>query len=103
MKLRTDNLGRRRAEGQERGLRPLHPRLPENWISRAVRISMPDWRWRQFDALVGKVKDFTGARAAGQVLVQLMDSHMKAAPAAHWLDWEQEKAKRILRFGGTAA
>ena len=103
MKLRTDTLGRRRAEGQERGLRPLHPRLPENWISRAVRISMPDWRWRQFDALVGKVKDFTGARAAGQVLAQLMDAHTKAAPAVHWLDWEHEKAKRILKFEGTAA
>jgi hypothetical protein len=64
---------------------------------------MPDSRWRQFDALIGKVKDLTGARAAGQVLSQLIDSHTKAAPTVHWLDWEHEKAKRILKFGRTAA
>src|SRR5262245_28465718 len=103
MSLKYDTLGRQRAEGQERGLRPLHPRLPENWISRAVRVSMPESRWRQFDGLIRKVKDFTGARAAGQVLAQLLDAHDKAAPTVHWLDWEHEKAKRILKFEGTAA
>jgi hypothetical protein len=103
MNARYDTLGRPRAEGQERGLRPLHPLLPENWISRAVRISMSDARWQQFDALIGKVKDFTGARAAGQVLSQFIDAHAKAAPTVHWLDWEHEKAKRVLKFEGTAA
>ena len=37
-----DRLGRRRRPNQERGLRPLHPLLPDEWTSRALRVAMSE-------------------------------------------------------------
>ena len=101
--MKTDSRGRVRREGQERGLRPLYPRLPGEWVSRAVRIAMPAVRWAQFDALVARASDGTetAARVNGRVLAALMDVQSGRGP--HWLDWEREKAQRLLAAAGRAA
>ena len=39
--MERDRMGRRRSPEQERGLRPLHPPLPELWTSKALRVSDP--------------------------------------------------------------
>ena len=98
MTLRRDSKGRRRAVGQERGLRPLYPVLPAAWLSRAIRVSMPTARWTEFNGLVSVAasRASTGARAAGQVLMALMDASQDGGRAAHWLDFEREKAQRLL-------
>jgi hypothetical protein len=101
---RRDSRGRRRADGQERGLRPLYPGLPPGWRSRALRIALPDRRWREFDALVARARSTapSEARAAGEVLMGLMDAAGRH-PAPHWLDWEREKTLRLLREADRAA
>jgi hypothetical protein len=102
---RRDARGRRRAEGQERGLRPLYPRLPQGWVSRALRVSMPAARWDQLTALVARARPEapTEARAAGQVLMGLMDAAEAGIGEQHWLDWEREKTLRLLRETQRAA
>ena len=95
---RLDAMGRRRTRDQERGLRPLYPQLPENWMSRAMRVSMPASGWRLFDALVAQATadTQTGARAVGQTLMSLMTSRAMTTPEVHWLDFEGQKAARLL-------
>jgi hypothetical protein len=102
---RRDARGRRRAAGQERGLRPLYPRLPEGWISRALRASMPAERWQQLDDWIARARPgaSTEARAAGQALMALLDAAEHATPEVHWLDWEREKTWRLLQAAGRAA
>jgi hypothetical protein len=101
--MRTDSSGRLRRDGQERGLRPLYPRLPGEWVSRAARITMPAFAWAQFDALVARAAAGaeTGARATGRAVMALMTED--AARTVHWLDWEREKARRLLGAAGRAA
>jgi hypothetical protein len=96
---KRDARGRRRVEGQERGLRPLYPRLPLGWVSRALRVSMPEAGWRRFDALLDRVRPVepTEARAAGQLLMGLMEIAEDRVGDRHWLDWEREKALHLLR------
>ncbi len=71
-----DRLGRRRSPEQERGLRPLHPPLPEEWISKALRIAMSETDWRRFEALVDLFAEMspTQARAQGLVISNLLNS-----------------------------
>ena len=101
--MRTDASGRLRQDGQERGLRPLYPRLPGEWVSRAVRIAMPAFAWAQLDALVARAAAGaeTGARATGEAVMALMAGN--TGRTAHWLDWEREKARRLLAMTGRAA
>ena len=47
-----DRRGRRRQPDQERGLRPLHPLLPGQWTSKALRVAMSAEDWARFEALV---------------------------------------------------
>src|SRR2546430_9029361 len=103
--MRRDRLGRGRAEGQERGLRLLYPRLPAGWISRVLRASMPQERWQQFDALLSRARYDapTEARAVGQALIDLMDTAEATRSSHHWLDWEREKFLRLLRDSHRAA
>ncbi len=103
--MRKDAIGRRRSEGQERGLRPLYPPLPGEWMSRAIRIAMPALRWTQFEAFVARTGEGaqTTARAAGRALMALMDAETESTRAAHWLDWERDKARRLLAEAGRAA
>lgn len=102
---RRDRRGRRRAEGQERGLRPLHRPLPQGWTSRALRVSISAARWQRFEALIGRERATTptAARAAGQALMTLMDAAEAGARGSHWLDWEREKTVRLLRESGKIA
>src|SRR5262249_61738778 len=85
--VRTDASGRLRRDGQERGLRPLYPRLPGEWVSRAVRIAMPVFAWEQFDALVASAAAGaeTGARATGQAVMGLVGGD--TGRTAHWRRW----------------
>src|SRR5437763_656910 len=103
--MRRDRLGRRRTVEQERGLRPLYPRLPVGWISRALRASMPAERWEQMDTLVARARreTITEARAVGQALIELMETAEAHNSSEHWLDWEREKVLRLLRDSHRAA
>jgi hypothetical protein len=101
-----DRLGRRRAATQTRGLRPLFPLLPRAWLSRALRIAMPEAAWDELEArAAGELRGGgTRARALGRVLVGLMERAPAAAGArVHWLDWERDKAQRLLGARGRAA
>ena len=96
-----DRLGRRRSPEQERGLRPLHPILPEEWVSKVLRVAMPESDWEQFEALAGAyaAKAATQARAHGMALSGLL--HAVPAPRPEpgpldWMDWERRKTLRLL-------
>ncbi len=100
-----DRLGRKRRPNQERGLRPLHPPLPSDWVSKAVRVAMSDEDWVRFDDLVRSVTSrtqqaTTQARAQGLVISGLMDaaSDPRTVPGPlDWMDWERQKTLRLLR------
>lgn len=103
-----DRRGRRRQAGQERGLRPLHPLLPQQWSSKPIRVSMSDEDWARFDALVAAVapRASTHARAQGLVLGWLLDRAGVGAAVSprnppgtplDWMDWERQKTLRLLR------
>jgi hypothetical protein len=100
-----DRLGRRRQPLQERGLRPLHPPLPEEWVSRALRVAMPEADWQRFEAAVGRLGTgaTTQARAYGMTLSRLVQAEAPPPPGPlDWMDWERRKALRLLRPGGRA-
>ena len=102
--MRSDRLGRRRQPGQERGLRPLHPLLPSQWTSKAVRLAMSENDWERFEALVrsaaSQSPSSTLARAQGEVVSGLMNSaersHSEPGPL-DWMDWERQKALNLLQ------
>jgi len=99
--MERDCLGRRRQPNQERGLRPLHPLLPEEWTSKALRVAMSEEDWRRFEALVrtAVAQSPTLARAQGIVLAHLIDRAAAAPPAPgplDWMDWERQKTLRLL-------
>jgi hypothetical protein len=96
-----DRLGRRRSPEQERGLRPLHPLLPEEWVSKVLRVAMSESDWAHFEALAGRyaTKAPTQARANGLLVSSLL--HGAPAPEAapgplDWMDWERRKTLRLL-------
>jgi hypothetical protein len=100
--MNRDCRGRKRRPNQERGLRPLHPLLPEDWTSRALRVAMSGRDWARFDALVQSIAGEvpTQARANGVVLTKLIDNATVAQPAPgrlDWMDWEWQKTLRLLR------
>lgn len=102
-----DRLGRRRRPGQTRGLRPIHPRLPQRMLSRAVRIAMQDGDWSRFEALVDRASQEvpTRARAYGEVVARLIDyaaSTPEVSPTA-WQEWERRKTLRLLLAREAAA
>jgi hypothetical protein len=99
--MERDRLGRRRSPGQERGLRPLHPLLPEEWISKALRVAMSESDWERFTALVERYKPIapTQARAYGLALSDLLNSNAVPHPEPgplDWMDWEHRKTLRLL-------
>ena len=102
--MERDRRGRRRQPDQERGLRPLHPLLPEQWTSRALRVAMAEADWARFEALVRALagREPTQARAYGVALPHLI--HAVPAPPPEpgpldWMDWERRKALRLLLAG----
>ncbi len=99
--MERDRLGRRRRPDQERGLRPLHPPLPEEWISRALRLAMSESDWARFEALVRDLGrgEQTQARAYGTTLSRLIHSVPAPQPEPgplDWMDWERRKTLRLL-------
>jgi hypothetical protein len=100
--MERDRLGRRRGPEQGRGLRPLHPPLPEEWVSKVLRVAMSDSNWDRFDTLAGACAPMapTQARANGMVISGLL--HAASAPRPEpgpldWMDWERRKTLRLLK------
>jgi hypothetical protein len=99
--MERDRLGRRRSPLQERGLRPLHPPLPEEWISKVLRVAMSESDWARFENLVARCSAMasTQARAHGMVLSELLHSPAQQEPEPgplDWMDWEHRKTLRLL-------
>jgi hypothetical protein len=85
---------------QERGLRPLYPVLPDEWISKALRVAMSQADWVQFDALVARYAAMapTHARASGLALSSLLRAEQPPEPGPlNWMDWERRKTLQLLR------
>ncbi|SIO62956.1 hypothetical protein SAMN05444166_7199 [Singulisphaera sp. GP187] len=101
--MEKDRRGRRRQPDQERGLRPLYPRLPGEWTSRAVRVAMSSEDWARFDDLVRTAASSapTQARAHGIAISQLIERPVavdRPAPGPFdWMDWERQKTLKLLR------
>jgi hypothetical protein len=96
-----DRLGRRRSPGQVRGLRPLHPPLPEEWVSKALRVAMSESDWTLFERLVASyaANSPTLARAHGLLLADLLHRNSPLEPEMgplDWMDWERRKTLRLL-------
>lgn len=97
---RRDRRGRLRQPDQERGLRPMYPVLENDWESRALRVAMPVRLWRLFDRLVEFFPAATQARSCGEAIGYLL--RREQLERAAWLDWEQEKQRRLIeRIRGT--
>ena len=104
--MERDRLGRKRSPDQERGLRPLHPPLPEEWVSKVLRVAMPESDWERFEALTDACAPnaSTQARAHGLAISGLLHSvpvpHTEPGPL-DWMDWERRKALRLLLKKGS--
>jgi len=104
--MERDRLGRRRSPLQERGLRPLHPLLPEEWISKVLRVAMSESDWAHFDSLAARCAGMapTQARAHGLALSGLLHSVPRPDPQPgplDWMDWERRKTLRLLVPSGS--
>jgi hypothetical protein len=100
--MEEDRLGRRRSPGQERGLRPMHPELPQAWTSKPVRIAMSQEDWARFEQFAERWASHpeatTQARLLGLALSALMREAVQPAPGPlAWMDWERQKTLRLLR------
>ena len=99
--MERDRMGRRRRPEQERGLRPLHPLLPEQWTSQGSARDDVRGRLdpvRGAGALAGPRRP-TQARAYGLALATLMHSANLPKPEPgplDWMDWERRKTLRLL-------
>jgi hypothetical protein len=79
----------------------MHPALPEEWTSKAVRVAMAQGDWDRFEALVSRfaAKAPTRARAYGLALSNLLRTAAAAQPEARpmdWMDWEGRKTRQLL-------
>jgi hypothetical protein len=115
-----DSIGRKRQPGQNRGLRPLFPKLPTSFESRAVRIAMTTPAWNQIDNLMAARAHQTRPRALGEVIETLL-AHFESAltepwavaihsrevsaprvpetehfTTADWQDWQIQKERALL-------
>ena len=86
-----DSLGRRRQPAQNRGLRPLYPRLPSGLISKSVRIAMTATAWARLDEAARRERASTAPRSIGQLLERALE------PVPDWQDWQIRKEKQLLR------
>jgi hypothetical protein len=98
-----DRIGRRRQASQNRGLRPLFPKLPASFESRAVRIAMTTPAWNLIDALMAQRAQETRPRALGEVIETLLAHFDTAAiqsdePPADmdWQGWQIQKERALL-------
>ena len=101
--MESDRLGRRRSPDQSRGLRPLHPQLPVEWTSRAIRVAMSEFDWSRFEAMTKVATSDnpapTQARAYGQTISHLMQhAEQSSSSGLNWMDWERQKTLKLLRY-----
>lgn len=87
-----DSLGRRRDPSQNRGLRPLYPRLARGLRSRSIRVAMSEWAWTALEHLTEASHEPTMPRAVGQ----LLERALQAQESADWQDWQIRKEKQLL-------
>ena len=90
--MQRDSLGRRRDPSQNRGLRPLYPRLAAGFRSRSIRIAMSEWAWAALDRLSAASHEPTKPRTIGQLLERALQAH----ETADWQDWQIRKEKQLL-------
>ena len=79
----------------------MHPRLPEQWTSKAVRVAMSEGDWDRFEALVARYagKAPTQARAHGLALSNLLRTAAMVPLESReldWMDWERRKTLQLL-------
>lgn len=74
-----DSIGRKRHPQQNRGLRPLFPKLPMSYESRPVRIAMTTPAWNLVDSLMAERAQATRPRALGEIIEALL-----ARPGPGW-------------------
>ena len=91
--MQTDALGRRRDPSQNRGLRPLYPRLAHGFRSRSIRIAMSEWAWGALERLATASHEPTTPRAIGQLLERALQAH----ETSDWQDWQIRKEKQLLQ------
>jgi hypothetical protein len=105
-----DSAGRKRQPGQNRGLRPLFPKLPLSFESRAVRIAMTTPAWNRIDNLLAERATETRPRALGEVIETLLahfDTSLaepweiaiqtrEPVTAPDWQDWQIRKERALL-------
>jgi hypothetical protein len=68
----VDRLGRRRPPEQNRGLRPLFPKLQGGVESRVLRIAMSAPTWNRIEGLLAENASETRPRAAGALIERLL-------------------------------
>ena len=78
--MERDRIGRRRRPEQERGLRPLHPPLPREWMSKVLRVAMSEADWELFEAMVARHAKLASSQA--QVHGLVLSGLIQAAPHA---------------------
>jgi hypothetical protein len=79
----------------------LHPPLPEEWISKALRVAMSESDWARFESLVAHYAAMapTQARAQGLAISEMLHAVPRREPepgALDWMDWERRKTIRLL-------
>lgn len=82
-------------------MRPLHPPLPHDWTSKALRLTMSRADWAQFESLAGMLAPAasTQARAYGMALSALIRTTTlpQSEPSPlEWMDWERSKTLRLV-------
>ena len=114
----TDSLGRRRAPAQNRGLRPLFPKLPVDVITRSLRIAMSEPAWQRLETLADDTAAPTRPRAIGAVVERALENlddnrpslaisgwaavpdpealHAGVSQPGDWLAWQAEKEQRLI-------
>ena len=71
--MERDRLGRRRGPEQERGLRPLHPPLPEAWVSKALRVAMSEIRLGPIRIARGPFRGLAPSTGPGPMVMDLLE------------------------------
>src|SRR5919108_2379581 len=113
----TDALGRRRRLTQNRGLRPLFPKLPSEYRSRLIRLAMSLPAWERLERLVARSTAPTQPRAYGAVVERLLEnfdssSRVPVSPSSQmlpnamvepvhesrqaWQAWQMQKELALL-------
>jgi hypothetical protein len=103
-----DRIGRKRRPDQNRGLRPLFPKLPTSFESRAIRIAMTTPAWHRIDGMTAQRVRQTRPRALGEVIETLLayferpsvsagaNSEPEALTGAAWQGWQIQKERALL-------